>query len=76
MSDSEVDSDLNISRYDLEDDLNVYGSPVYCEQQDAEAEDREGEQQHSNTSLGPSTATRVYDQRSQVRNLYLLPALV
>ena len=68
MSDSEEDSDLNISRYDPEDDPNVYGSPICCEQQDAE--DREGEQEHSDISIGPSP-TRVSDQRSQVRILYL-----
>ena len=33
MSDSETNSDLNILQYDSEDDLNVYGSPVYVEQQ-------------------------------------------
>ena len=71
MSDSKEDSDLNISRYDPEDDLNVYDSPICCEQQDAGAEDREGEQEHSNILIGPS-ATCVSDQRSQVRILYLL----
>ena len=29
MSESESDSDLTEERYNLEDDLNVYGSPVY-----------------------------------------------
>ena len=29
MSESESDSDLTEERYDLENDLNVYGSPVY-----------------------------------------------
>ena len=71
MSDSEEDSDLNTSRYDPEDDLNVYGWPICCEQQDAGAEDQEGEQEHSNISIGPS-ATHVSDQQSQVRILYLL----
>lgn len=28
MSDSESDSDLAVEAYDLEDDLNAYGSPV------------------------------------------------
>ena len=32
MSDSESDSYLNLSHYDPEDNLNVYGSPVYSEQ--------------------------------------------
>ena len=64
MSDSETESDdLNISRYDPEDDLNVYGSPIYVEQQDRGVEDREGEQEQS---VGTS-ATRVCDERSQVR---------
>lgn len=29
MSESESDPELNVSQYDLEDDLNVYGSPAY-----------------------------------------------
>ena len=32
MSDSDSDSDLNVSRYDPEDILNMYGSPIYTEQ--------------------------------------------
>ena len=28
-SESESDRELDVSRYDIEDDLNVYGSPVY-----------------------------------------------
>jgi hypothetical protein len=32
MSDSDSDSDLNVSRYDPEDNLNMYGSPIYTEQ--------------------------------------------
>jgi hypothetical protein len=32
MSDSETDEDLNVSQYDIEDDQNVYGSPVYPRQ--------------------------------------------
>ena len=28
MSESESDPDLTLERYDLEDDLNAYGSPV------------------------------------------------
>ena len=28
MSDSETNSDLAVSQYDVEDDLNYYGSPV------------------------------------------------
>lgn len=32
MSDSETDPDLTVSRYDEEDDLNYYGSPVYREE--------------------------------------------
>ena len=66
MSDSETESDdLNIWRYDPEDDLNVYGSPIYIEQKDREVEDREGEQEHS--VLVATLATRVCDERSQVR---------
>ena len=57
MSDPETDSDLNISQYDPEDDLNVYGSPVYVEQQEldtaCEAPERpEGEQEQ--LIAGPS----------------------
>ena len=59
MPDSETDSDLNISQYDPEDDLNVYGSPVYLEQQvldtggTCEAPERpEGEQEQ--LIAGPS----------------------
>ena len=61
MSDSETDSDLNVSRYHPEDNLNIYGSPIYAEQpQDKDA----GEEQ-----TGPSTV--VFDPlniigRSQV----------
>jgi hypothetical protein len=29
MSESESDQDLNVSQYDVEDDLNAYGSPAY-----------------------------------------------
>ena len=29
MSDSETDSDLAVKQYDVEDDLNAYGSPVF-----------------------------------------------
>ena len=29
MSESVSDSNLDVSRYDLEDDLNAYGSPIY-----------------------------------------------
>ena len=29
MSDTESDSDLNVDRYDSEDNLNVYGSPIH-----------------------------------------------
>ena len=29
MSESESDQDLNVSQYDVEDDLNAYGSPTY-----------------------------------------------
>ena len=29
MSSSESDEDLNKSEYDIEDNLNVYGSPIY-----------------------------------------------
>lgn len=29
MSDSETDSDLAVEQYDVEDDLNAYGSPVF-----------------------------------------------
>ena len=28
MSSSDSDEDLNVSQYDVEDDLNAYGSPV------------------------------------------------
>ena len=28
-SESESDPELDVSRYDIEDDLNRYGSPVY-----------------------------------------------
>ena len=29
MSDSATDSDLAVKQYDVEDDLNAYGSPVF-----------------------------------------------
>jgi hypothetical protein len=32
MSSSGSDEDRNVSQYDIEDDLNVYGSPVYSTQ--------------------------------------------
>ena len=32
MSSSDSDEDRNVSQYDIEDDLNVYGSPVYSTQ--------------------------------------------
>ena len=55
MSDS--DSDLNVSYYDLEDNLNVYGSPVYEEQP---AENVVEEQS------GPSNVVFEQPNRSQV----------
>ena len=35
MSESEFDQDLNVSQYDVEDDLNAYGSPTYRAQETA-----------------------------------------
>ncbi|CAB3982738.1 Hypothetical predicted protein [Paramuricea clavata] len=35
MSESESDQDLNVSQYDVEDDLNAYGSPTYKAQEAA-----------------------------------------
>ena len=35
MSESESDQDLNVSQYDVEDDLNAYGSPTYRAQEAA-----------------------------------------
>ena len=32
-SESESDPEFDMSRYDIEDDLNVYGSPVYKAQE-------------------------------------------
>ena len=36
-SSSDTDEDLNVSQYDVEDDLNAYGSPVYSTQVAADA---------------------------------------
>ena len=33
----ESDPELDVSRYDIEDDLNTYGSPVYKAQQSTAA---------------------------------------
>lgn len=41
MSDSETDPDLTVERYDLEDDLNAYGSPV-CAPSDAVGDQQPG----------------------------------
>ena len=38
MSESESDQDLNVSQYDVEDDLNAYGSPTYRAQEAAVGE--------------------------------------
>jgi hypothetical protein len=35
MSESEFDQDLNVSQYDVEDDLSAYGSPTYRTQEAA-----------------------------------------
>jgi hypothetical protein len=35
MYESEFDQDLNVSQYDVEDDLNAYGSPTYTAQEAA-----------------------------------------
>jgi hypothetical protein len=35
MSESEFDQDLNVSQYDVEDDINAYGSPTYTAQEAA-----------------------------------------
>ena len=32
MSSSESDEDLNQSEFDIEDNLNVYGSPIYLQE--------------------------------------------
>ena len=37
MSSSDTDEDLNVSQYDVEDDLNAYGSPIYSTQVAADA---------------------------------------
>ena len=33
MSSSDTDEKLNVSQYDVEDDLNAYGSPVHTTEQ-------------------------------------------
>ena len=38
MSSSESDEDLNKSEYDIEDNLNVYGSPIYSPETEREAD--------------------------------------
>ena len=38
MSSSDSDEDLNVSQYDVEDDLNAYGSPVYSAQVGADTQ--------------------------------------
>jgi hypothetical protein len=42
MSDSESESDLNVSCYDPEDNLNIYGSPIYTEQAENVDEEQPG----------------------------------
>ena len=36
-SESESDPELDVSRYDMEDDLNRYGSPVYKKRESSTA---------------------------------------
>ena len=38
MSESESDQDLNVSQYDVDDNLNAYGSTVYSAQEESDAE--------------------------------------
>ena len=58
MSNSDADSDLNVSQYDPEDNLNIYGSPIYEEQPEDNVEEEQ-----------PGVSNVVFDQpnrRSQV----------
>ena len=58
MSNSDSDSDLNVSQYDPEDNLNIYGSPIYEEQPEDNVEEEQ-----------PGLSSVVFDQpnrRSQV----------
>ena len=58
MSNSDSDSDLNVSQYDPEDNLNIYGSPIYEEQPEDNVEEEQ-----------PGVSNVVFDQpnrRSQV----------
>ena len=58
MSNSDSDSDLNVSQYDPEDNLNIYGSPIYEEQPGDNVEEEQ-----------PGVSNVVFDQpnrRSQV----------
>ena len=58
MSDSQSDSDLNVSHYDLEDDLNCYGSPVYVSPSTVVRVDDE--------RVAPSRQNVLVDERTQV----------
>ena len=74
MSNSDSDSHLNVSQYDPEDNLNIYGSPIYEEQPEDNVEEEQ-----------PGVSNVVFDQpnrRSQVswifvcvtlKSLYLYP---
>ena len=58
MSNSDSDSDLNVSQYDPEDNLNIYGSPIYEEQPEDNVEEEQ-----------PGVSNVVFDQpnrRNQV----------
>lgn len=57
MSSSDSDEDRNVSQYDIEDDLNVYGSPVYSTQVAAD------------TQFSLPAASHATHARTQVNNI-------
>ena len=72
---SNSNSDLNVSQYDLEANLNIYGSPIYQEQPEDNVEEEQ-----------PGLSNVVFDEQTKSsklnicmrysKNLYLYPCKI